>query len=188
MLRKGYLLATSSGRQYATLNPATTGSGITLSNGNLTATFNASSAASTYANILKTSGKWYWEARITSLTSNFFAIGASLNTVTTTWLGNNPSQYGYRNDDGLIYTNGVGSGSGTTYTVGDIIGIAFDADSNTVGFYKNNVSIGSPASVTAGGMYAGVGGSFTSGAVTFNFGATALTYSPPAGYNAGLYN
>jgi len=37
-------------------------------------------------------------------------------------------------------------------------------------------------------MFAGIG---TAGDVfnaTTNFGATALTYSPPTGFNAGLYN
>ena len=93
---------------------------------------------------------------------------------------------------------------GATYTTGDIIGIAFDADSGTLTFYKNGVSQGvaftglSKATYTIGGYTAG-----TSSACISNFGQDSsfagnktpqgytdangrgdFYYAPPAGYLA----
>jgi len=77
---------------------------------------------------------------------------------------------------------------GATYTAGDIIGIALDMDGGTVTFYKNNTSQGQAFSGITGTVFATAGSGGTTTGLVANFGATTLTYTPPSGYNAGLYN
>ena len=77
---------------------------------------------------------------------------------------------------------------GATYTNNDVIGVAFDADSGTITFYKNNSSQGT--------AFTGISGEYTptialSGGATsrtiagaINFGQRPFTYTPPSGYKA----
>jgi hypothetical protein len=76
----------------------------------------------------------------------------------------------------------------TTYTTGDIIGIALDLNGSTVQFYKNNIAIGSTYSITDGIEYLpfiilpvlGTG----STAAIFNFGQRPFAYTAPSGFKA----
>ena len=80
---------------------------------------------------------------------------------------------------------------GSTYTTGDVIGVALDMGAGTIIFYKNNVSQGTAFTGLSGTMYRRCYTEYRRlalGVAPPNFGATALTYSPPVGYNAGLYN
>ena len=154
------------------------------------------------------SGKWYWEVLAITLGSNHANIGVcnaiQRGSVTGTgvFYGNdgkrNPAPY---NSDTTSY--------GASYTDGDIIGVAFDADNETVTFYKNNASQGAVGSVLTkanGGYFAGVGDAQNSTTYKYhvNFGqdgsfAGELTgdaigdkkdgngnglfkYAPPSGY------
>ena len=176
------------GNTYATFDPANTGNTITLSGGNLIATQTVGSqfARST---IGKSSGKWYWEINVTTAGSST-VCGIVNSSATQNYVGGDVNGWGYGNVGPYSYHSGSFVSYGSTYTTGDVIGVALDMGAGTIIFYKNNVSQGTAFTGLSGTMYAAVtpntGGA--SGVATANFGATALTYSPPVGYNAGLYN
>jgi hypothetical protein len=186
---------------YCTLNPAnntySTGSGpkfFTLTNGNLTGTTSAGGGASrVMGTVGVSSGKWYAEATIGAASIN---ASADQGLICVPVLYQASAVGG--GSGGVVYIAGTGqkrtdAGSyaayGSTYTTGDVIGVALDMDSGTVTFYKNNVSQGVALS--------GLTGSYTIGAqandVTsnanyatygFNFGQRPFTYTPPTGFVA----
>lgn len=180
------LVTATPGVTYATLDPANKGAGITLSGGNLTVTASAANQQ-VFSTISKLSGKWYWEAEVTSGVLIFFGI-ASSSSSTSVSPGFDSFSVSYRSNTGNVSWNSSTVASGAAFTTGDIVGMALDMTSGTIAFYKNNsfqatysFSIGSPVFAVGGGSAAGVVG------FIFNFGATPLTYTPPAGFNAGLY-
>jgi len=177
---------------YATLDPSATGTGYTLSGGNLTLTGNSAAAGSQFSRstLSKSSGKWYWEVTVNNLSSSI-KIGLCNGSAvySTDDPINSANALAYRNT-GLYQYNSTNYGSNSSYASTNVIGVALDVGGQTVTFYKNNVaqsawSIG--ALIGSGPYYFCMGEGGTSDAVTINFGATALTYTPPAGYNAGLY-
>lgn len=127
---------------------------------------------------LPSSGKWYWEATwYAGAPSTYYChIGVMPPvpiTDTTSWLS-----YFY---NGNKCTSGAsGSAYGSAFTVGDTIGIAFDADAGTLTFYKNGVSQGVAFSGIAGGYSPFVGAYGTTGYV--NFGQRPFAYAPPTGF------
>ena len=97
---------------------------------------------------------------------------------------NKPDEdYGVKyNKNGTKWLNGTNSISyGASYTTGDVIGVAYDADSNSITFYKNNTSQG--ATTTASG-YTYLPYHFdNSGSGGFlNFGQRPFSYTPPTGF------
>lgn len=165
----------------ATWDPANKGVNTTLSNGNLTASNSTAGADTTFAAIGKTSGKWYFEVTVSS--SSALALGVANGSQTTSQYPGqtaNAIGYGY---NGLIYYNGGTPHTYSTYTSGDVIGIAYDAGAGTVTFYKNGVSQGSPTATLTGTIYPVVGSlGSASYTVTANFGASPFIYTPPSGY------
>jgi hypothetical protein len=93
------------------------------------------------------SGKWYAEFKPNIAGSNFYGCGiignVSFSSNNNVAAGRNNS-IGYRSGDGQKGVDNTFSSYGDTYTTNDIIGIALDLDSatNTITFYKNNVSQG----------------------------------------------
>lgn len=172
---------------YATWNPADKAAGVTLSNGNLTATglLNTTSARST---IGKSEGKWYWELTINAPHCGG-GVATSAASLTASTYSPNPGSY--TDSAANSYVNGVSDGGAFSMVANDVLGIAFDADTRVVRYYKNNVLQHTTAALGAGTYFAWCAGPSSYGgsqAVTANFGATALTYSPPSGHNAGLYD
>lgn len=178
---------------YATFDAAQKGTATTLSSGNLVAamTSNGVAIATISGSGGKSTGKWYWEITMTSAGGNrCIGVQSGLSGLNyNTWLGNNTNGYAY-------YSTGTGgnwfaSGSITfgafslDYTTGDIIGVALDAGGNSIQFYKNGVAVTPSESIAGGTYYPGV--SANVGTFTANFGATAFSYTPPAGYNSGFY-
>lgn len=141
---------------------------VTLSNNNLTAAFGTGLVETS---IGKASGKWYWEYHVDSISmvseidSFSFDISNAIG--------------GY----------GVAFGS----TTGDVIGFALDLDTLNISTYVNNVLFDSAdlsASGNASAYFTETNGIFVSGGtaiITANFGATTFAYTPPSGYNSGLY-
>ena len=158
------------------------------------------------------SGKWYWEEYQGTSGANQMGIVSTNN---VSWFGSqvaNPQESKsilYYGTDGQKRIDGSFSAYGDTYTAGDIIGVALDLDSGTqtVTFYKNNVSQGA-ITLTGGCAEAGVRivpGSVLNGSVYVvdNFGQDSsfaeqkisqgnsdgngkgdFYYTPPAGYLA----
>lgn len=176
--------AAAGGPTYATWNPSDKGANVTLSGGNLSGTtvVGGGFARST---IGKSSGKWYWEANTANVRSilgvaySTASVSAYLSAITDGWA--------YYGANGIVYNNSATVFTGATYTTTDVIGFALDATAGTLAIYKNNTLQGTVTGLS-GTIYAAAGGD--GGGVsswTFNFGATAMAYSPPAGFNAGLY-
>lgn len=177
-------------KTYATWNPSDKGTSITLSNGNLTAT--QASGGTNYtvrSTIGKASGKWYWEVTCGS-TNNVIGVASASAALNSSYLGKDTYGLGYACGESAVFKNSANVASVASATTNDIIGVAMDCNSGTVAFYKNNVlqATLSGSNVPSGTLYAAWSGDFSalcSG--TVDFGATALAYTPPSGYAAGLY-
>jgi len=195
---------------YATFNPLdiTKGTATTFSNGNTTTMHNGGNNGAVTASrstLGYSSGKWYWEAKCIATGGD---VRTGIISMSSTDYANNTNPYS--NNECYNYKNLAVKGSsgqtdvsyGATYTAGDIIGIAHDADNGTLAFYKNGVS--------QGNAFTGLSTSLTWGAFTteynqgkydYNFGngffgTTAITsagsngngslfeYDVPSGYYA----
>ena len=181
---------------YATLNPIDK-NGMTLEQANLLAQSSGATWKSTRSTMGMSSGKWYCEFEGAGGNLPFdcmIGVGSSdLNIASYgEWTGANPSVI-YSAGDGSKWLNGSNSSYGSSYTIGDIIGVAFDADARTVTFYKNNVSQGQISTGWSAGTFSfeislyGRGGGTTS--AWFNAGQRPFAYTPPTGYKAlNTYN
>jgi len=169
---------------YATWNPLENGSA-TFVQGNLrTTTSTTSGKRSVGSTVLVSSGSWYCEVECVTNGSSSAAIGiANTSFVIGSEIGANC--YAYYND-GMKIINGSYSAYGASYTNGDIIGIAFNADSGTLTFYKNGSSQGAISSIPAGTYRIAVAGNSSVTALTFeaNFGQRAFAYTAPSGFKA----
>ena len=185
---------------FCTLNPLISagndgGNKQVLSEGNLYVTGNKDSWCHSRGTISYSVGKWYWEAKITGKIADM-NIGVS-NTGTNMFggtvqsLSGNTTIYpeGDKNINGTITT-----GVFTAYSLGDIIGIAHNADANTVTFYKNGSAILSDQSVSGGNDTTWTPASAvynTTGFFSFNFGSpiyTANGYTDGAGFGNFSYS
>ena len=177
---------------YTTWNPSDKSSAITLSGSDLIATHSGADGWVSCRSVLGVSaGKWYWEVTATAISPSGLFVGVANSSATLAgFIGSDANGWGYHAATGNFFHSGDTGVPGVTWTTSQVMGIALDMDSGTVKFYKNNTQSGSTVTGLSGTIYAGVstitvnsGG----GSLTANFGATALTYSPPSGYNAGLY-
>lgn len=178
---------------YCVMNAVSIGSDCTLSDGNLGVAYGSSGAIkSTMATIGMSSGKWYCEFSITGGSSPSPSIGISSKASSSDmpeYIGYTANGWGYY-IDGTKRNNAVGGGVsayGATWTTGDIIGIAFDADAGSLTFYKNGTSQGVAfTGLTSGPYYFGVGdgGGIPTFTSWFNFGQRPFSYTPPTGYKA----
>ena len=174
---------------YTTFDPAYKRVDITLSAGDLQASCPNNTVNGMTASVIsKSSGKWYWEISILS-TVGFANIGITTKGNAGQFCGQATNDWGY-SDSGNIYNNNGIVTTVTGYTSGDIIGVALDCTGLTIRFYKNNTLV-TTQTISANSFAGGVGeaalGAGNTANYLANFGATALTYSPPAGHNAGLY-
>jgi len=171
-----------SGPTYAVWDSANKGASVTLSNGNLTFTADAETVIAT---ICKSTGKWYWEVTHTGANGASGAAAATENTAVA--LGVGVSGFGYWGTTGQVMRNSFERLAASAYTTA-VIGYALDTDGQTLEVFEDNVSGGSLSVTAAGEPICPAGGALSGGASgTANFGATAFTYSPPSGYNAGVY-
>jgi hypothetical protein len=118
----------------------------TLSEGNLkmvTSTTTGDDAPSR-STIGVASGKWFWEVKVTSNAgaSNIGAM-ADQETADDQNLGHTAHGYSYKHDGNVTTNNDNITSStnpafnGSTYTDGDIIGVALNLDDNNIIWYKN---------------------------------------------------
>jgi hypothetical protein len=175
----------NNGGNYATLNPLDSSSNYTLSNGNLNFTHSTSGHQMTNSTIAVNSGKWYVEVTPTVVGGTYMQIGITpVTTSNTTYTGNNGYSYTHQgNKQGLT----VSSSYGDSYAANDVIGIAFDADNQSLYFYKNGVIQDS-----GNAAFTGIDTSkhwrfsisqFNSGTGFVNFGQRPLAH-PVSGYKS----
>lgn len=170
---------------YCTLNPLL-GTVGTLSNGNLDGT-TGSTINHRRGTFGVTSGKWYWEFTANSASDLMFGVvreTASFTNASTGYPGGDGNGWGYYQNSGTKY-NGLGAVAyGASYTTGDIIGVALDADAGTLTFYKNGVSQGQAFNnLTSGPFFPAIGnGSAVDRSYSCNFGQRPFAYAAPSGF------
>ena len=131
---------------FCTLNPLDPIQGAAYSEGNCKTVTNSSNRNYVTGTFGLTSGKWYWEAKLTAVTSDandqaFFGIadlddrGANS---TGQSLGDRANEVGWHQEEGKYQRNNSWSSAHTaSWGIGDICAIALDADNNRVTIAKN---------------------------------------------------
>ena len=180
-------------------DPANVGTGIVLSNANLTEIMPGGTAVGGRSVLGVTTGKWYWEVTVGAsaapaqneigVCNASYNVNTELDTSTHGWC--------YYGATGRIYNNGSIAGPFSTFGAGDVISIAIDVPNNLLWVAKNGVwqNSGNPAAGTGyvtntltGTIYAAFGaGNTSTPSQTANFGATAFAYTVPTGFNSGFY-
>jgi len=202
---------------FCTLNPiqgvySATGTN-TYSEGNLKVVTPSNGTGAVAGTMGFTSGKWYAEVYVVANTGlNRPSVGATGRRIDTIRNGGNwgensgSGDVAYLGQSGYSYVNGsYNSSYGSSYTVGDIVGVALDLDNRTINFYKNNTAQGNISIGSTGDWV--IGTSDTSGGagstVVMNYGQDSsfagnktaqgnadgrgkgdFYYSPPSGFVA----
>ena len=173
---------------YCTLNPLNIGGSFTLTGGKLRGVSSGDYGCQ-FSTIGVTSGKWYAESTVL-VNEIANACGLARHDHGNTWPGSSSSNFAYAYlSDGRKATVGQSRSSyGQSWqTVGDTVGIAFDADNGTVRFYNNGVDQGIAFSNidTINGLHyicqfddSNTGHSEQ----MWNFGQKPFKFSPPDGF------
>ena len=137
-----------------------------FSNGNNTV-YTDGGAVYTYntATYHLSTGKWYWEVKVAAGTNGAgtsyeVGIADNVSAATSEELGHEVTQLAYYGA-GHIRTGNANTGTYSTYTAGDIVGVYLDLDNNKLYFAKNGtlensgtgVDITAPSSLSYGGYY-----------------------------------
>ena len=168
------------------LNPLAN-SGMTLSNGNLDFTSDASNRDTCISTMAVSSGKWYWEVTVTGLGALIGIEPDDHYPAAGDRTGLQSAGYAWRLDDGFKFSNNGTSASFNSGTsVNDVIGVALDLDGGTLKFYRNGSLVGTAFTGVFGTYLPSIGdGSNTvaaSGSV--NFGQREWAYSAPSNHKA----
>lgn len=196
--------AFAAGETYATWNPADKHSAVILTNGDLTINVIDASGAyrSARATVGKSSGKWFYEftlnanqgSQVVGVATDGALLTDHLCTQTVAWTFYYTGQK--INNAGCSLTT-----YGTSYTHGDVIGVAVDLDAGKIWTAKNGVwqASGNPSTganpafsnlsgLTIFPAWSGQGtSSGVSARATANFGQSAFAYGPPSGFKAGWF-
>ena len=151
------------------------------------------------ATMALTSGNWYCEAKMIATTNTHYQVGINPYHPNDSFA----SRLMYRSDGNIYNAGSGGNTSGhTTYTAGDIIGMAYNTSANTVIFSKNGTDIVTKTAIARDDPYFFGGVALSSGTWTadYNFGGYAnysissaetdangygtFEYAPPSGYYA----
>ena len=159
---------------------------ITYENGNLLAENANSSHRGCHATFAINSGKWYWEVYMHRAGGSNLARPGLLKLETGGDLpleGSNSVHKFMYYEMGYKALDGTDSSYGASFTTGDTIGVAFDADSGSLTFYKNGTSQGvATSSISSSDYPLAPFAMLYNAEVEFNFGQKAFSYSSPSGY------
>ena len=174
---------------YCVWNPLNTHAPITLSEGNLSSTYSGGAyQTATAGTIAVSSGKWYWEVTVTTVGASFIGLAlASVRILGTEGTNNTFSSgdcwtYDFTGDknnwpnDGVVY--------GDSYTSGEVIGVAFDADNGTLTFYNEGVTQGTAYTGLTSGPYMPIDFLYSGAVHATNFGQSDFAQTPPTGFSA----
>ncbi len=199
-------------QNFTTLNTLRKGPNITLSEGNLKSTYSGGSQSYGIASQKGVnSGKFYAECTVNTRGSQLMFVCVWSEDQYLSVVGNDNPVFknggvGYRDDTGNVdREDAINQTYGATYTSGDIIGIALDANTGTVWFSKNGtwqnsataseIAAGTTTNSAVTGLngsnYNKPSGNFILGTVshsghvsTWNFGQKSFSYTPPTGFVA----
>jgi len=185
---------------FATLNPLIPSNGST-SNGNLDYATSNSSNNFGYrvSTIGVSSGKFYAECKYISGAWGYIGIRSFFTSTVSHQLGYYSDDYAILRADGKIYNNNSGSTYATSWSTGDIIGVALDCDNNKLYFSKNgqwsngsgawdsttfnssvgDITIGSASSSTNGAYFFACNNwdSSTNSSFSWNYGSPSFAIS-----------
>jgi len=159
---------------------------VTRSNGNLTSADGGTTyGLASFGTMGVTTGKWYWEVTMTSAGGLYANIGVvDLNSPlgAGTHTGYVYAQNGTKNTS--FASGGGGSSYGSSYTTGDIIGVALNSTTSEITFYKNGASQGVAYTGISGNYTPAVGDGQNATSYTFdlNCGQRPFAYTPPDGF------
>jgi hypothetical protein len=156
---------------YCTWNPLRPNAAMSYANGNLDATSNGGSGRSGYGTFGMSSGKWYFET-----TGGDNSVGVA--TI-------NESVYANYAAAGSYNINGTTISGKASYITTDVISVAYDANANTIEFFKNGSSQGSTSFSAGAGqdVVAQFNGTFSATRTCVaNFGQRPFAYTPPSGF------
>jgi len=171
---------------YAVMNPLQNPYSSTFSNANLTVATASGSGGIVFSSMAMSAGKYYWEITLSSGTSSDIGIFKTDATLSSSYLLEQAFGYSYVNN-GQKFNNNTGTAYGASYTTGDIIGVAFDADNGTLTFYKNGSSQGTAFTSLTNGPYSAAfadTSGIASSTFNANFGQRPFAYSVPSGFTA----
>ena len=173
---------------YCTLNPLKKAN-ITTSNGNLDFTHSGSTGywQVVFSTIGMSSGKYYCEFTCKD-TDSVIGLAKDSHTIANDgYVGYDPNGWGYNGQNGNKIHDSSGSSYGNSYTSGDVIGIAFDADGGNLYFYKNgavqNSGTAAYTGLTDGPYFFAFSLRDTGNTPSVNFGQRAFSH-PVSGYKA----
>jgi hypothetical protein len=135
---------------FCTLNPLSAGGnrGNVITEGATKVVIENSGQQVAVGTIAVSSGKWYWEAKHTSGTYQVAGIISADSRVSGNGAVADSSvagsdAVGFYRPNGYVYYNGTGTTFDTSsYSNGDIIGVALDMDNGTCALYKNGSILG----------------------------------------------
>jgi len=170
---------------YAVLNPLRQRGANTFADANLKITLTNVSSATAVATQALPIDSYYWEAAILTGGNSDVGIGIVASTIAEASMSVFASGgVGYYGNNGNKYINGSATAYGSSFTVGDVIGVAFNG--TTITFYKNNVSQGA-ITLPAGSDWTPAfsnATTLTGQVIAPNFGQRPFSYTPPAGFKA----
>ena len=179
---------------YCTINPLGVSANTpTISDGNLQMTLGSQQAAR-LGTIGVTSGKWYWEIVYTAATAFDGMVGVARQAHNlSNYVGSSSDSWGYYYN-GVKYNAGSATSYGSSWTTGDVIGVALDMDNLALYFSKNgtwqNSGVPTSGASKTGAAYTNLSGEIFpalnayGGTQVANFGQRAFAYAAPSGYKA----
>ena len=180
-------LTSATAANYAVLNPTVPKTYCTQTDGNLKSAGTSSTDSDTsVATIGVSSGKWYWEDKIGTISSAVYPILGAGRNILSSFIGKYPGDSSV-GGLGIVVGNGniVREGSivttVTALVANDVVGFALDLGALTCAIYKNNSLIYTVTGLTAGTYYP-MANEYSSSNSTHNYGQQPFAYTPPTGF------
>lgn len=141
---------------------------------------------STLGTVGVSSGKWYFEMTCVSNVATTNLDGVGIGNCAVNNSAPDKAFYIYRSNGNKLQNGGSNTAYGASFTTGDVIGVAYDADAGSLVFYKNNTSQGTAFTGITGTMLPIVyaRGITSTPTLALNFGQRPFSYTPPTGFVA----
>jgi hypothetical protein len=162
------------------LNPLDKTASLSVTNANLTASFNAANQVC-FSTFGVSNGKWYWEVNPSTTAEDMIGVANAFAT-RSGYTGSDANGWSYYKTNGNKYNSATGTAYGASYANTDIIGVALNMDTGTLTFYKNNVSQGTAFTGLTGTLFPTLSTAGTGAAQSINFGQRPFQYSAPSGF------